>query len=156
MLSESLGSSSGNDLSSSTDSCKQSGNFSNSEDSASKTFPLNYLGMISSETRSLSPAELDKLVMMMKERTVERQRSKSAGNSPTAAMKTAPVSKSPNLRTKREKAKGDIGPKISVVSLTNEVSPRPSRSQSFNEKSNGSPVMEKKKKHSLDAGQPLN
>lgn len=156
LLSESLGSSSGNDLSSSTDSCKQIGNFSNSENSANKAFSLNYLGMISSETRSLSPAELDKLVVMMKERTVERQQSKSAGNSPTAAMKTAPVSKSPNLRTKRKKAKGDIGPKISVVSPTNEVGPRPSRSRSFNEKkSNGSPVMEKKKKHSLDAGQPL-
>jgi len=154
LLSESLGSSSGNDLSSSSDSFKQS--VSLSDNSACKTFSLHYLGMISLETRSLSPAELDKLVVMMKERTVERQRSKPIDNSPTQTKKTAPVSKSPNLRTKRKKAHGDIGPKISVVSPTDEVGLRPSRSRSFNEKTNWSPVMEKKKKHSLDAGQPSN
>ena len=149
VLTDSVDSSSGNDLASSTDSCGTNANF-NSFNFSSKTFSLNYLGMISVEARSLSPGELDKLVVMMKERTVERQR----GSSPSQARKTAPVSKSPNLRNKRKKAQGDIGPKISVVS---EEGPRPSRSHSFNAKEpNSSPVMEeKRKKLSLDAGQPL-
>ena len=119
-----------------------------SEHSGLKTFTLSYLGMISTESKSLSPIDLDKLVNAMKQHSVEKQREETLANdNPSGSKQNIPVTRSPNMRVKK-KAKGDIGPTITVVS-GNET-PR-NRASSFNEQKKESPLSKRKKKHSFDS-----
>lgn len=137
------------DLSSSVDSLKSSGARAvdiNSDALSTKTvlmmFSLSYLGMISTDSKSLSPADLDRLINVMKKHTSEKQREETSDG-----QKTAPVSKSPNLRV-TTKVKQDIGPTISVVSV--DESPRKSRANSFEAQKESLPSSSRSKKHSFD------
>ena len=155
--------SSGNDLTSSVDSLKSNwadvGDINSEALSAQNalTFSLNYLGMISTVSKSLSPGELDKLLDKMKERTVERHKEEllTASDRVSVNIEVAPVTKSPKQKGKK-KMKGDIGPTISIVSV--EEGARKNRAGSFNEQRKETKT-KKHKKHSLDgtlsAGQSL-
>ena len=111
------------------------------------TFNLNYLGMISTESKSLSPVELDMLINTMKQHNVERQREETpAVDNASGGKQSSPVTRSPKLRAKK-KVKGDIGPTISVVQIDNTSR---NRASSFNEQKKDSPLSKRKKKHSFD------
>lgn len=108
------------------------------------TFTVSYLGMVSSEAKSLSSRDLDKLVRMMKKRTVEKQKDDtSISNSPSVSRKDA----TSKLKVKME-VTGDIGPNISLVAT--DESPRKKRASSFNELKNESILSKKTKKYSFD------
>ena len=112
------------------------------------TFSLSYLGMISTESKSLSPGDLDKLLDKMKERTVETQKQELLTTSDRVSvnLEVAPGTKPPKLKGKK-KIKGDIGPTISILSV--EEGPRKNRSGSFNEQRKEAKT-KKHKKHSFD------
>lgn len=153
MLIDSLtSSSSANDLASSTDSLKSSGHLAIADISSEAlstntilmTFSLSYLGMISTETKSLSPVDLDKLISTMKKRNVERQKGEPvSSSSPLLGRKTTPVTRSSNLRM----IQGDIGPNVAVLPLDENAR---RRSGSFNEQKKKLPTSGKAKKHSFD------
>jgi len=153
LLTDSHISSSFNDLTSSIDSLKNSGHLAiadiNSEVLSTSTtilmtFTLSYLGMISTETKSLSPVDLDNLISMMKKHNMARHKGEPVNSSsPSMGRKTAPITKSPRVKKKMQ---GDIGPNIAVLPL--DESPR-QRSSSFNERKK-LPTSEKAKKHSFD------
>ena len=113
------------------------------------TFNLSYLGMISTESKSLSPVDLDKLINTMKRHNAERQREETpVADNASGSKQNSPVTRSPKLRVKK-KVKGDIGPTtISVVSVDD--TPR-NRASSFNEQKKESPLSKRKKKHSFDS-----
>lgn len=160
---ELLASSHGSDsseLTSSFDSLKSSGppavdinSDALSTENVLMTFSLSYFGMISTETKSLSPADLDKLIDMMQRRNAERQREETlTSDNPSVSKNIAPVTRSPNLRAKK-KMKSDIGPTISIVAV--DETPRKNRASSFNEQKKEPLPSKRNKVHSFDGSLSL-